>query len=160
MRPASSPPLIRDRKIESVNSRSGEGFSANCYQLILLDHRGHKERASTGEADESNDQGIAFAVRRHRPKVVDVNDLLGPEHLSMAAPRRGTECLDPPCLGVCRRNIVERNLAEAVSDIEIQQAELRVAQPRGVRQHSLEYRFKLAGRARDDTEDLRGRGLL
>jgi hypothetical protein len=26
MRPASSPPLIRDRKIESVNSRSGEGF--------------------------------------------------------------------------------------------------------------------------------------
>src|SRR5262249_55372379 len=78
----------------------------------------------------------------------------------MAAPRRGTECLDPPCLGVCRRNIVERNLAEAVSDIEIQQAELRVAQPRGVRQHGLEYRFKLAGRARDDTEDLRGRGLL
>src|SRR5215831_10132893 len=66
----------------------------------------------------------------------------------------------PPCLGVCRRNIVERNLAEAVSVIEIQQAELRVAQPRGVRQHSLEYRFKLAGRARDDTEDLRGRGLL
>jgi len=55
---------------------------------------------------------------------------------------------------------VERNLAEAVSDIEIQQAELRVAQPRGVRQHGLEYRFKLAGRARDDTEDLRGRGLL
>ena len=32
MRPASSPPLIRDRKIESVNSRSGEGFSANCYE--------------------------------------------------------------------------------------------------------------------------------
>ena len=30
MRPASSPPLIRDRKIESGNSRSGEGFSANC----------------------------------------------------------------------------------------------------------------------------------
>src|SRR5262249_18271791 len=30
MRPASSPQLIRDRKIESVNSRSGEGFSANC----------------------------------------------------------------------------------------------------------------------------------
>jgi hypothetical protein len=30
MRPASSPPLIRDRKIESVNSRSDEGFSANC----------------------------------------------------------------------------------------------------------------------------------
>src|SRR5262245_12663267 len=133
-------------------------IDGNCAdQLILLDHRGDKERASTGEVDESDDEGIAFAVRRHRPKVVDVHDLLGPEHLSMAAPRRGTEC---PCLGVCRRNIVERNLLEAVSVIEIQQAELRVAQPRGVRQHGLEYRFKLAGRARDDTEDLRGRGLL
>src|SRR5262245_17737855 len=121
---------------------------------------GNKERASTGEVDESNDQGIAFAVRRHRPKVVDVHDLLGPEHLSMAAPRRGTECLDPPsCLGVCRRNIVERNLAEAVSVIEIQQAELRVAQPRGVRQHGLEYRFKLAGRARYYLQYLRRRGL-
>src|SRR5262245_44894254 len=108
---------------------------------------GDKERASTGEVDEVNDQGIAFTVRRHRPKVVDVHDLLGSEHLSMAAPGRGTECLGPPCPGVCRRNIVERNLAEAVSVIKIQQAELRVAQLRGIHQHALEYRFKLAWRA-------------
>src|SRR5947208_2921329 len=43
------------------------------------------------------------------------HNLLGPEHLSMAAPRRGTECLDPPRLGVCRRNIVKRNAAKIVS---------------------------------------------
>src|SRR6516165_1353739 len=60
-------------------------------QLILLDHRGDKECAGTGEVDESNNQRIAFAVRRHRPKVVDVHDLPGPENLSMAAPWRGTE---------------------------------------------------------------------
>src|SRR5262249_9415703 len=65
-------------------------------QLILLDHRGDKERAGTGEVDESNNQRIAFAVRRHRPKVVDVHDLPGPEHLSMAAPWRGTEWLVSP----------------------------------------------------------------
>src|SRR5262245_53637572 len=60
-------------------------------QLILLDHRGDKECARSGEVDESNDQRIAFAVRWHRPKVVDVHDLPGPEDLSMAAPWRGTE---------------------------------------------------------------------
>src|SRR5215469_16646965 len=32
MRPASSPPLIRDRKIESVNSRSGEVFQQTAKQ--------------------------------------------------------------------------------------------------------------------------------
>src|SRR5262249_11501485 len=84
-------------------------------QLILLDHRGDKDCASTGEVDESNMRGIAFAVRRHRPNVVDGNDLLGPDHLSRPSSWRGAKWLDPPPLSVCRRNIVKRNGAKIVS---------------------------------------------
>src|SRR5262249_10952539 len=84
-------------------------------QLILLDHRGDKERASAAEIGEHNEPWITFKIRRHRPSVLDVHDLLGPEHLSMGVPRMGTECLVPPRLGVCRRNIVKRNNTKFVS---------------------------------------------
>src|SRR5262249_35875734 len=39
-------------------------------------------------------------------------------------------------------------------------AELGFADARGILQHRAEYRFELAGRARDDTQHLRRRGLL
>src|SRR5262245_23332762 len=44
--------------------------------------------------------------------------------------------------------------------MEIEVAELRIAEAHRVCQHGLEYRFELARRARDDLENLRGRGLL
>src|SRR5262249_15811744 len=39
-------------------------------------------------------------------------------------------------------------------------AEFRLANSRGVLQHGLEHRLQLAGRAADDLQHLRGRGLL
>ena len=43
---------------------------------------------------------------------------------------------------------------------QIQGAELGLADARRVRQHGLEHRLQLAGRARDDLQHLGGRGLL
>jgi hypothetical protein len=48
MRPASSPPLIRDRKIESVNSRSDEGFFSKLLEENWAKH-GVRFAASSGE---------------------------------------------------------------------------------------------------------------
>ena len=49
---------------------------------------------------------------------------------------------------------------EEVVVIQEQDAEFRVANPNGVLQHGLEYRLKLARRARDDAQHLGCRGLL
>jgi hypothetical protein len=54
----------------------------------------------------------------------------------------------------------ERDGFKRVVDVPKQNTELGLADADCIIQHSLEYRFKLAGRARDDTEHVRGRGLL
>jgi len=65
-----------------------------------------------------------------------------------------------PSLGKCRRYIVESDLTEDVSFVEIQRAEFGLADARCVLQHGLEHRLNFAGRARYDAEHLRCRGLL
>ena len=55
---------------------------------------------------------------------------------------------------------VQRRAAKAVSFAQPHDAVAGLAEPRRIRQHGLEHRLQLAGRAGDDAEHLRGRGLL
>src|SRR5215831_11204247 len=90
-----------------------------------------------------------------------MHHLLRTNQRSVAASRMRAECLVPPCLSICRRNIVKRNGTKCVSIVKVQDTKLRVAKPRGICQHGLEYRLKrAAGRAADDLQDLGSRGLL
>src|SRR5262249_62158000 len=71
--------------------------------------------------------------------------------------------MERPALQLCNkrwRRVVEGNTLERISAVHEQDAEFRFANSCGVLQHRLEDRLKIAGRAADDTEDLRGRGLL
>ncbi len=55
---------------------------------------------------------------------------------------------------------VERSNAEGVTFAQKHPAITGFTKPRRVREHDLEHRLQLAGRARDDLQHLRGRGLL
>jgi hypothetical protein len=63
-------------------------------------------------------------------------------------------------LNIRGRGVVSGNRAEAISLAEVQRADLCLASAHRTRQHGLEHRLKLAGRAGDDTEHLRSRRRL
>ena len=58
------------------------------------------------------------------------------------------------------RRAVQRRHAEGIALASETDAELGLANARRVLQHGVEHRLQLAGRAADDLEHLRGRGLL
>jgi hypothetical protein len=62
--------------------------------------------------------------------------------------------------GPSLRCIVQRYVPEYIAVVEQQVAEAGLADANSVLKHSLEHWLQLAGRTADDTEDLRGRGLL
>jgi len=88
-----------------------------------------------------------------------MNYLFGPDR---AAHRR----LDfwtkhaPACLNERRRHVVHGGEAKLVAIAQIQAPKVCVADTCRVVQHRLEHRRELAGRARDDAQNVRGRGLL
>ena len=65
-----------------------------------------------------------------------------------------------PRLFIRGRGVMHRGDPKRISIIEVERAEIGLAQPRRVRQHRLKDRFQLAGRAGDDTQHLRRRRLL
>ena len=69
--------------------------------------------------------------------------------------RPGASCLDER-----GRRIVKCHGAEGFSIVDVEGAELGLANARGVFQHGLEHRLEFARRAGDDLQHLRGRGLL
>src|SRR6516162_2395332 len=87
--------------------------SAN--QRPFLEHRYKNNCANPQETDEVHGSYIALAIWRNRAKIIDLHHLLRSNHFSMAAPRTGTECLVPPRLGICRRNIVKRTMTKCVT---------------------------------------------
>src|SRR5262245_45879617 len=62
--------------------------------------------------------------------------------------------------GKCRRYVVNRSVTKESSVTQVECAELGTAEPSCVRQDGLEYGLQLAGRTRDNAQDLRGGGLL
>src|SRR5262249_8054771 len=128
-------------------------------ERILLEHRHPQGRARAAQVGVGDQPRIAFEIWRHRSDVVDLHRLLDPAYLGMAAFWMNAEWRVLG-RGECRRHVVDRGDTRSVSLIQLQYAELSTAQPGCILQHGFEYRLELAGRARDDTEDLRSRRLL
>ncbi len=117
--------------------------------------------AGAGLLDEGDAHGIALAVRRLRPCVGEVDHLPGRGHAAKAGVGAGTnERLAPPRFGKGRRRAIERTEPKAVAFGTPEDAELRLADAGRVRQHGVEHRLELAGRARYDAQHVGGRGLL
>jgi hypothetical protein len=76
------------------------------------------------------------------------------------ATRRGIERSRSLSRSKRRWHIPRRDKAELLSLPKIERAKLGVAYADGLLQHGCKHRLKIAGRAADDLEDLRGRGLL
>src|SRR5262245_7132720 len=58
------------------------------------------------------------------------------------------------------RYVVDRGNTGYVCIVQVQYGELCTTEPGRIRQHGLEHRLQLAGRAADDLQHLRGRRLL
>src|SRR5262249_44130246 len=123
-------------------------------QVILLEHRHDQKRPSSGNLGNR-------LIGIFRSYVGDVCDLL---HVSDTvedtgrATRRNRIAL--AISGPSLWCIVQRYVPEYIAVVEQQVAEAGLADANSVLKHSLEHWLQLAGRAADDTEDLRGRGLL
>src|SRR5262249_59949192 len=99
-------------------------------------------------------------VRRLRPKILGVRYLLRPGDMSKTGLRMRAERLAKTNISILRRYVVERDVTKCFSIVQAQRAELGVAEPCCVGQHSIENRLQLAGRACDDAQHIRGRSLL
>ena len=82
---------------------------------------------------------------------------LARERCQAAAGRRGSRLRASAYAGGALCSATARN---ASPSRRYKRAELGLANARRIRQHRLEYRLQLAGRAGDDAQHLRGRGLL
>jgi hypothetical protein len=144
---------LRGEALHQLDLLGGEGphlLAVNADradQVIVLQHRHDDDRTRTTEISEGGSCRITLEVRRLCLKVFDVHHLFRPDDLGMAASRMGTHRFAPSSLGKCRRYIVESDLAEYVSFVEIQRAEFGLAEPRRVLQHGLEHGLQVAGRA-------------
>src|SRR5262249_19131323 len=74
--------------------------------------------------------------------------------------RRSYERLSPPLLHESRRRSVGGNDAERITFTQRGDAELGSTNLYRIRQHGLKHRLKFAGGTRDNSQHLRGRGLL
>jgi hypothetical protein len=94
----------------------------------------------------------------------DVNDLFGlGETAKNSFESRMSGIHDgfaPPHFFIRGRGVVHRGDPKRISFMEVERAEIGLAQPRRVRQHCLENGLQLAWRAGDDLEHLGGRRLL
>src|SRR6516164_1982471 len=143
---------------DSRSSLSSRVFSMA--MTVCFEHRHVDDCAGTSEVGDSDDRWIAFKVRRLRPKILGVRYLLRPGDMSKTGLRMRAERLAKTNISILRRYVVERDVTKCFSIVQAQRAELGVAEPCCVRQHSIENRLQLAGRACDDAQHIRGRSLL
>src|SRR5262249_39268235 len=131
-------------------------------ELVLFEHR---------DSDKSSGASRFEVAGAHRIAVVDrlgldvgkLSRLLGRDQPSQRGPRYGTQQEAPSLLEgrrIRRWRIMLGEKAEGLSFAEIERAKFGLAEPRRVRQYGLEDRLQVAGRARNDAQDLRCRRLL
>ena len=111
--------------------------------------------AETGNAPPS-------MIGRIKTQVGNVDRLVGRQHASHRHIRPDLKCgAAAPSVEVSRRQIaVHRGGAPAVALPQPHGAVACLAEPRGIREHGTKHRRELAGRAGDDLQHFRGRGLL
>src|SRR5262245_56130045 len=114
---------------------------------VLLEH-GHGECGPNAtEFDGVDCRLMTFRIRSRRCEIVDLGSLFGPNDLAERAVWGRMECTASAHRGKRRRYIVRRGDPKSVSFAEVEDAEFRLAEPRRVRQHRLEYWLQFARRA-------------
>ena len=124
-------------------------------QLVVLEHRNGEHGRAPPSSTRADAHRVAFEVGLVRLRSAMWTDRL------VLATRRGARSgvgtkhrLAPPLRRKGRGQRVQRDGAERISLAQPQHAELGLAHARGIRQHGLEHRLQLAGRARDDAQHL------
>src|SRR5262249_16020518 len=158
---------LRSEVLDQLDLLVGEGLDFltehvdRADQLIVLEHRNGQYGPITAEFDGRDDKWLAIDVGLHHPGVSDLGYLLRGRDKPKGAVRGWSEdSIARAGLGVGRRRIVHRHGAESFALAEIEGAEFRFADARGILQHRLKHRLQFARRAADDLEHVRGGGLL
>src|SRR5262249_62242991 len=108
--------------------------------VIILEHRDIEKGPITAELNGGDAQRITFDVGPFRPDVGDVDYLLGLYNTTEACSGAGTDHrLAMPLLGIRRWQVVKRDGAEAIALAQPQDAELGLADARGILQHRPEH---------------------
>src|SRR5262245_45702139 len=116
-------------------------------QVIILEHRHNNAGPNATKLDGVDDRWIALGIRLCRCNVGGLDRLLGSDQLAQGGTRGGTDRTASACLGKCPRHIVAGDDAQCPAFMEIEAAELGLANAYRVCQHRLKYRLKLARRA-------------
>ena len=117
-------------------------------------------RSVRAPASLSGSGSASFARRPVRVWMSAIYVCFG-QHACEPRPGGGTTSVAPALLRQTRAaHHAARQRGKCPFSYRYRHAELGLADARRVRQHGLEHRLKLAGRARDDLQHLRGRGLL
>src|SRR5215510_8706962 len=117
-------------------------------QLVFLKQRDYDEGAGTPEVGKSSGVWVALEVRLGHSQIIDVHHLSGSRDPAERAAWGGTDHRAPPRLCVCSRDVVQSDISVRLTVIEVQGAEFCAAEPNRVREHGLEHRLQVAGRAR------------
>src|SRR5690242_5938170 len=114
-------------------------------QIFLLEHRDAQHSACTGESNNRRLHGIGY-VAWHLLYVGYLNRLLGLQHAGKpGAGARSNERRALSGLGIFGCSAVHEHGAKRVSLAEPKIAEVSLADARGILQHGMEDRLKLAG---------------
>ena len=129
-------------------------------QPALLEHRHEQERPRPAYVGDGDQRGIPVDIGLLGADVGNVLHLPG---CGQPAERIGRAGSNDPLLPAQRDpfgQAVHQPDREGLAVIEQKISESRSADPHGIAKHCFEHRLERAGRARDDAEHLRGRGLL
>src|SRR6516164_4014352 len=111
-------------------------------------------------ASSTNRQRITLAIGPPCHRVGDLDHLLGYRSATEPTCRTGTyDRFAFSLSNVCRRRVMQRDGAEALSFAKPERPEPGFAQPRRIGQNRVEHRLKVAERGCDDLQDLGRRGV-
>src|SRR5262245_35630782 len=131
-------------------------------KLVVLEHRHGNESSRAGDRRELGRGEARWHVEEPglREGICDVNGLLRPGKAAQRAVWRWLPRPDVKFFGDRGRDAVHCNDAERGCVVQVQYAELGLADAHRVRQDRLKYWLQLARRVRDDLQHVGGRGLL
>src|SRR5262245_52850818 len=130
---------------EGANFLTKDNDGSN--EVIVLKHRHSDGGSNATKLDGVDDRWIALGIRSCRCNVGGLDGLLGSDQLAQGTTRGGMDRTASARLGKCPRHIVAGDDAQCPAFMEIEAAELGLANAYRVCQHRLKYRLKLARRA-------------
>src|SRR5215813_4877454 len=128
--------------------------------VSVLPQRYCQSTARATQIDGCAAQWVARPIQLVRRKIDEVDDAFASDDAAMRAPRIRLVRRLRQELGVGDRHITERSRVKPVTVVCPKGAESRIAQPRRLFEHCVEYRREVARRAVDHLQYLCGGGLL